>query len=171
MRVPKIACCLAAAALLLTVPAISDAGKSDKSDSDKSDKSGKKKRLRCRTAGVFLTAFDTPALVDPLASWVATSSVGRCNSGFGQVGLQTIVEFSLPVLPFVPSSPSCIPGTSDPSTIYNKKGDSINFTATGEQCFLDANGVLLTVPLPGFCDGLDPDSAFFSILTRSPWCR
>jgi len=78
MRVNKIACYLAAATLLLAVPAISDAGKSVKSA-----KSGKSsKSLKCTTAGTFLNAANTTAL-GPFSN--ATSSVGKCNSGFGIV--------------------------------------------------------------------------------------
>ena len=81
MRVNKIACYLAAATLLLAVPAISDAGKSVKSV--KSAKSGKSsKSLKCTTAGTFLNAANTTAL-GPFSN--ATSSVGKCNSGFGIV--------------------------------------------------------------------------------------
>jgi hypothetical protein len=54
-------------------------------------------------------------------------------------------------------------GGTAPSTIYNKKGDSILFTATAEQCFFAADGIATADPLGSFCGG--PSDAFFSTST------
>ena len=64
MRVNKIACCVAAATLLLAVPAISDAG-----EGEKGGKSSK--GLNCTTAGTFLNGDNTPVIV---SGAVASSS-------------------------------------------------------------------------------------------------
>ena len=166
MRTNKIVCCIAAALLMLAVPAISDAGKSDKSD--KSDKSGKSaKRLNCKTSGTWLNGDNADQLVSAAGTFAA-ASVGKCNRGFGQVGTLGLAELVGAGSAFncvaLASAPAGGATSLSPSTIFNKKGDSLLYEIApgtpADQCFFAADGVTAVVPGP-FCG--DPlTTSYFS---------
>lgn len=102
------------------------------------------KSLKCTSTGTFFP----PVLNDPpTTADVMVAAVGTCSAG----GLLGSVTFAgVVTADTVPDGSGCIDISSNgPSTAFNAKGDSFEYTITGTQCFKDANGNPPTTS--GFC--------------------
>lgn len=168
MRARTIGGCLTVVLLIVLVAAAAPnaGGKSAKSEK-KSEKSAKS--LKCETSGTFLNGANADTL-GPSA--LVTSSIGRCNLGFGQVGTVGVAQVIEP--PDAGWPDNCIALASapngaglSPSIIYNKKGDSVLFEidpgTPAMQCFFAADGTT-AVPPAAFC-GDSATTAYYSTST------
>lgn len=110
-------------------------------------------RLRCKATGTFFP----PELFGPNPSAnVLTSAVGGCDKT-GRANLTGI----LTVVDVTPDVDGCVDIVSaGPSVAFGKRGTSLSYTITGQQCFRDAAGLVPTTA--GFC-GL-PTDAFTSVV-------
>jgi len=100
--------------------------------------------VSCKFDGTFFppTTGQLPFSLD-----VLTTALGECK-GLGQVNLTGILEVQLP-----PDVNGCIEMDSigDGMILFNKKGDSLNYSISGQQCLRDAaNNAATTL---NFCGG------------------
>jgi hypothetical protein len=98
--------------------------------------------LKCTSTGAF---FPPVLNAPPTTADVMVAAGGKCSARLGTVTFAGVVTADT-----VPDGNGCISINSNgPSTAFNAKGDSFEYTITGTQCFKDANGNPPTTS--GFC--------------------